>query len=105
MSNNTKLEILDCGYNELASLDLSNNTMLEKLECHRNKLTSLDVSNCTVLSELFCRNNQLTSSALDALFETLNSCSENKYIDISNNPGTKDCNKSIAENKGWLVIL
>jgi len=28
---------------------------------------------------------------------------ENNYINIAYNPGTDDCNKSIAEAKGWTV--
>jgi hypothetical protein len=54
---------------------------------------------------LDCSYNQLTSTALNALFETLpeNNNISYKGIAITNNPGTGDCDKSIAENKGWEV--
>ena len=37
------LKYLDCGHNNLTSLDLSGNKKLEKLNCDYNKLTSLDL--------------------------------------------------------------
>ena len=52
---------LDCGYNNLTSLDVSKNTALTELNCSGNNLTSLDVSKNTALTDLFCRENNLTS--------------------------------------------
>ena len=57
----TKLDYLNCGYNQLTSLDVSKNTVLRGLECYINQLTSLDVSKNTALIELHCFDNQLTS--------------------------------------------
>ena len=57
----TALTWLDCGLNELTSLDLSKNTALTWLECYRNELTSLDLSKNTALTQLDCRHNELTS--------------------------------------------
>ena len=103
--DNTELNEFYCnGNHQLKTLDVSNNIKLTKLECSENQLTSLDVSNCAALKELYCSGNQLTASALDALFETLHSNQGDKSINISNNPGTADCNRSIAEGKGWTVI-
>lgn len=57
----TGLLVLDCGSNELTSLDISNNTALIYLNCSNNELTSLDVSKNTALTLLGCDYNQLTA--------------------------------------------
>ena len=95
------------GNPELTSLNASGLTALEYLEVNGNvKLTSLNVSGCTVLNELDCSGNQLTTSGLNALFETLpdRSDSFNIRLKIDGNPGTDDCNRSIATNKNWYIF-
>ena len=57
----TALTTLDCGYNQITSLDFSKNTALTTLDCYGNKLTSLDVSKNTALTGLDCGGNKLTS--------------------------------------------
>ena len=57
----TALTTLDCGYNQITSLDFSKNTALTTLDCGSNQLTSLDVSKNTALTTLDCGSNQLTS--------------------------------------------
>ena len=110
VSNNPILAYLDCVGNQLTSLDLSNNLKLLELWCSRNQLTSLDLSNNSMLTFLDCSSNQLSSSALNNLFSTLHSNSiihssrENrKIISVENNPGTYECDASIATKKGWTV--
>jgi hypothetical protein len=49
---------LNCGFNQLRSLDVSMNTALTKLLCSDNQLTSLDVSKNTALNKLLCGGNQ-----------------------------------------------
>ena len=61
VSKNTALTDLHCGDNQLTALDVSKNTALTYLYCSRNQLTTLDVSENTALTYLYCRNNQLTS--------------------------------------------
>lgn len=112
VSKHTALTYLRCSSNDLTSLDVSKNTALIVLECGGNQLTSLDVSKNKALGELSCRGNELTSTVLNKIFTDL---SQGKtwvdeegdtrtcQIDISNNPGSDTCNKSIAENKGWIV--
>jgi hypothetical protein len=74
------------------------------LRCDGNRLTSLDVSKNTALTELACQDNQFSSKSLNALFRTLHSNAGSKDgIGIQNNPGTNDCDRSIATNKGWRV--
>ena len=61
VSKYTALTSLNCGGNQLTSLDLSHNTALTSLDCGGNKLTSLDVSKNTSLSALDCHNNYMAS--------------------------------------------
>ena len=89
VSQNTSLTVLKCGYNQLTSLDLSNNTSLFLLRCNQNQLTSLDVSTNIALTELWCSGNQLTSfdvSTNIALIELLCLYNSITELDISNNP-------------------
>lgn len=65
VNNNTKLTQLDCSENQLASLEVSNNTELAYLICYGNQLTSLDLSNNTELTKLDCSNNPLTKIILN----------------------------------------
>lgn len=103
LSKNTSLMWLDCSINRLTILDLSNNSALTVLKCSTNQLRMLDVSKNTALTELDCSGNQLDTNALNALFETLHNNSGTKNIHIGGNPGTNECDKSIATNKGWTV--
>jgi plastocyanin len=55
------LTYLNCGLNQLTSLDVTQNTALTFLNCSYNQLTSLDLSTNITLEALLCNNNQLTS--------------------------------------------
>ena len=81
-------------------------TNITALECSSdNKLTGLDVGKNTALTSFNCRNSQLTVAALNALFETLLPAGNGKKrLLIGGNTGTDDCDRSIAENKGWVVV-
>ncbi len=83
-----KIEYLDCGNNNLTSLDVSGCTALTDLDCWGNNLTSLDISKNTALTWLLCSNNNLTSldvSKNTALTEL--DCSDNNLtsLDVSKN--------------------
>jgi len=78
------------------------------LYCGINNLTHLNVSENTVLQGLHCVSNNFSETALNALFETLHNiifedCG--KIIFIDGNQGTNQCDKTIAEKKGWEVIF
>lgn len=105
ISKNTALIVLSCESNQLASLNVNSNTVLAKLSCGHNQLTSLDVSNCTALLFLHCYNNQFSVDGLNKLFGTLHGSTleVGKSLYIGNNPGTAGCDRSIAEEKGWIV--
>ena len=110
LSSNEMLTYLECNLtSDLTSLDVSKNWLLKKLIFHGTQITSLDLSNNTVLEFLDCRSNNLSTEALNALFETLHDYSYPifiypKEILIDDNPGTDDCDRSIATNKGWEFI-
>jgi hypothetical protein len=99
------LTSLYCGGNQLTSLDVSKCTKLEYLDCRYNQLTSLNVSGCINLTYLNCYDNQLSATALNSLFTGLpvRTAADDAMISCWGNPGYNDCNKSIAENKGWSV--
>ena len=60
IENFTALQTLECGLNQITSIDVSKNTALTSLNCISNKLTSLDVSKNTALTKLFCSSNQFS---------------------------------------------
>ena len=114
LSKNTKLTDVTCDTNQLTELNVSGLAQLAYLHCGRwinysegpgNLLTQLDVSGCASLSYLDCGYNRLSVEAMNSLFETLNetTISTGKDVLIFNNPGTDDCDRKIAENKGWWV--
>jgi len=104
VSCNTMLKSLSCASNQIQSLDVSKNILLTDLYCSNNQIESLDMSNNTDLAFLACESNLLSSSNLNALFETLPDNAIYKTIYISDNPGTDDCNRSIATKKRWWFL-
>ena len=104
LSKNTALARLECFSNKLTALDLSKNTELKKLDCSKNPLGSIDLSTNSKLESIRCEDNALTAEALNALFKSLHGNEiEGKKIYIAKNPGTNDCDQSIATEKGWIV--
>ena len=55
------LTYLDCGRNQLTSIDVHQNIHLEYLECSFNKIKNIDISNNTALTNLFVDDNELIS--------------------------------------------
>ena len=86
------LTFLDCGNNQLASLDVSKSTALASLRCDNNQLASLDISNNTALTFLYCGWNQITelnvskNTALTSLWCTNNQLTS---LDVSKNTALK----------------
>lgn len=106
INKNTKLSKIVCDNNLLSGLDISKNTELVELNCKQNQLQRLDASKNPALIQLDCSNNKLSAEALNALFHTLHSNQTigEKIIYIFENQGTKTCDKTIAEKKGWKVV-
>jgi len=105
VSHNISLDYLDCSGNKLSDLDLSKNVNLTIFACNSNLLTNLDVSANNKLFYFVCENNNLTSESLNEMFETLHNNDFRKFVFIALNPGVDDCDKRIAEIKGWEVLL
>lgn len=51
---------IQCGGNDITTMNTSNNPNLVFIHCNGNQITSIDVSNNPLLSYLECRNNDLT---------------------------------------------
>jgi len=115
VSKNAAVVELSITHNQLTTLDVSKNTALTHLNCSNNRLAKLNVS-ATALGNLDCENNQLTASALNDLFRELPDRTEIEgykenpeiyvgYIRILGNPGDDDCDRSIAQKKGWRFMI
>ena len=100
VSKNTALTELYCYGNQLTSLDVSQNTALTMLRCWNNPFTSLDVSKNTALTELDCHANQLTS--LDVSKNTaliLLNCDSNQLTSLDLRANTALINVYTSYNK------
>jgi Secretion system C-terminal sorting domain len=82
----TNLQVLECVNNDIATLNVNGLSNLETLQCAGNELTTLDVSSLTALVDLWCAANMLTSLNLDMLtnLETLD-CSFNQLTSLTLN--------------------
>ena len=102
VSGATALYQLSCGDNQLTSLDVSNNTYLTSLYCSYNQLTSLNVSGATSLTRLYCQSNQLTSldvSGATALIELDCTFNQLASLDVRNGNNT---NMGFWNNLYWI---
>jgi len=107
---------LRCERNKLTTLDVSTNPALNRLECDYNQLKSLDVSKNKSLALLSCVGNLLSATALNDMFRTLPKWRGLEYSEIgtiyishrhpgtADNPGVWDCDRSIAEERGWIFM-
>ncbi len=79
--NCVNLQYLDCGPNEITSLEpLSNCVNLQYLDCCYNNITSLEpLSNCVKLQYLDCGSNEITS------VEPLSNCVNLQHLDCGHN--------------------
>lgn len=74
----TCLEHLNCGDNQLSSLDVSGCKKLEELYCSENQLGKLDISDCSALKSLQCSDNSLGEL-------NVSNCTLLKQLDCANN--------------------
>jgi Leucine-rich repeat (LRR) protein len=94
---------LNASYNNITSLDIIQTTVMTELYCGNNNISSLDASKCKALKYLDCSDNKFSATALNDLFETLPSNAVVKTVEIFSNSGCNDCDRSIAQKKGWYV--
>ncbi len=104
ISNNTNLARLNCSQNQLTNLDLHLNTKLNRMDCYENRLTTLDFSKNTELNYAVCSDNRFTVEGLNATFTTFFRGAAGTIF-IGGNPGERDCDRNIAESRGWKVRL
>ncbi|MCL1851345.1 MAG: leucine-rich repeat domain-containing protein [Bacteroidetes bacterium] len=90
-------------YNNVTNLDITKTTVITTLYCGNNRISSLDAGKCKALKYLDCSDNSFSTTALDELFGTLPMSSIVKTVEIFSNPGCEDCDRSIAQKKGWYV--
>lgn len=114
----TNLRYLDCGQNQLSSLNVTSLSNLNQLYCRINHLSSLNVSNMPNLIVLNCYQNSLTSLninndlTLEELYITdnqiqsidLTSFVNLKSIGIGKNPYTSPINLNTLVNLEYLSI-
>lgn len=74
----SNLEILQCSYNQLTTLDLAGCYALIELNCVGNPLITLNLGGCSALKELHCPNSQLTTL-------NLSGCSALEWVSCENN--------------------
>ncbi len=85
----TSLRGLNCGANDLTSLDVSANVALRTLECFNNPIQTLDVSQNPELTKLRCFGNELTALDVSANTKlTILECHNNQLttLDVSSQP-------------------
>ena len=109
----SSLRELSCSYNKLTELDLSGCSNISELRCEHNQLTRLMVPQGSLLEHLYCHSNQLDEDALNTLFDSLGQVvnpaiyyptSLRQYrISFNDNLGADDCNRSILNDKNWIV--
>lgn len=104
LTNNKALVRLNSSQNQLTFLDLQENKELNRIDCYENRMSSLDFSNNRKLTYAVCSDNQFTVEGLDAWFNTFYKGTAGKIF-IGGNPGEKECDRSIAEARGWKVSL
>jgi Leucine-rich repeat (LRR) protein len=112
------LKDINCYRMPMYVLEIKKAESLTNLVCCDCELASLDLSKCPTLKNLDCSNNNLDALALNALFNSLPTLptinTDNDWImitihdshgsiDISGNPGGRDCDKTIAQKKGWNI--
>lgn len=89
----SNLSGLDCGENEIVTLDVSNMSNLFYLFCYNNQLVSFNYSGLKNLAELNCQQNQLATLDL-SLLPSLGSliCGSNKLVnlDVSKLPNLQE---------------
>lgn len=95
ISNCTKLEYLNCGFNvTLSKLNLGPNKSLNQLYCSNNCITELDLSNYTKLDTLSCGSNDMTRL-------NVRGCTALVHLDCAFNELT-DLNISDCTELVWL---
>lgn len=103
-----KLQQLYCAKNYLEALDLTGNPDLRMFGCPFNKVSYLNINNCLQLKGMFIQGNSFSAVDLNSFFmqiPMLQTTSKNINLRISGNPGSSNCNTSIAAQKNWNIDI
>lgn len=90
------------GISSLESLSVSNCPQVATLNVWGSSLSSLSISNMPALATVDVTSGSCSDAELDAIFTALPTVSSGT-IYVGGNPGSDDCDPSIAEAKGWTV--
>jgi hypothetical protein len=115
VSKNTRLNTLICAQNKLGSLDVSNNPALKALDVRNTGISKLNFSNNPNLTSVSIHNdghynaNNFSACSLNELYNSLPI--QMGIINVVNslytgrvNNDAEGSNKTLANNKGWLVF-
>lgn len=111
------LMTFECRNMNLQKLDFTGNDQTYSIDVRDNSISEIILDPSNVFVSMNLRNNNLSSEGLNKIFNSLNNISElvNPFyfdfkelknygvINIEGNPGCKDCDVTIAENKGYTV--
>lgn len=85
----------------IGDIGMANVTNTAQMLWYSPKIRSLTLRGLRVSVDV--NNAKLDATALDAVFTSLGNANAGATINITGNPGTATCNKTIAVNKGWAV--
>jgi hypothetical protein len=108
LNNCISLTYLFCDYNLLEDLDIRNNTRIIQFNVKNNSINKIDIGTNSIL-RVNVYNNNLDSEALNDIFRSLNDINDTAlrydqgYVNIGDNIGKDDCDRNIAEDKGWII--
>ncbi|MDR2425501.1 MAG: hypothetical protein LBD59_12435 [Prevotellaceae bacterium] len=106
IDNNSELIRLICANNRLTGINIVKNPRLIQLEVGFNRIESIDASNNRDLFDVAFAFNKMNADAINRFFNSLSGATMpffQKIINMRGNPGTRKCDRSIAEKKGWTV--
>jgi PKD repeat protein len=104
----TALTALDCGFNNISTLDLSYNVSLTTVTCTSNSMSNLNVTGLTALTTLNCTINNLTCLDLhtNTSLTSLNCGSNNlTSLNLKNGNNTNMSNMNSMSGGGMLYCI
>ena len=87
----------------MQEVTVSNVPSLKSLSLANNCIEVLAIENAPSLREVYAGPNNLSAEALNDIIETLPKVERGKAY-IFGNPGSGECERGIAEAKGWNVL-
>jgi hypothetical protein len=105
MTSGENLHTLTMSNNKLSTVDINNKQKLAVLYLGNNNISELDITNDLSLSNVDISSNRFSGTSLNKVFTDLHTPSfPAPWIRIASNPGTDQCDSTIAAAKKWKVI-